>query len=137
MRLIADDKGTSAIEFALIVPVFLTFVFGILAYGVYFGAMHSVQQLAADAARASVGGMTNTERAALAQAFVTNAASRYAFIVPAKIQTTAQAMQGDPNSFEVSVRYDSSELPILRFATFIPVPDKTIQRTSVVKRGGF
>lgn len=131
------DAGTSAIEFALIVPVFLTFVAGILAYGIYFGATYSVQQLSADAARASVPGLTNAERKKLATDFVTAAAQRYALIVPAKIVTTADPPPNDANAFEVAVSYDASALPIWNFANFLPLPNKTIRRTSVVKRGGF
>ena len=46
-----NDDGTSAIEFALLAPLFILFLLGMVAYGIYFGASHSVQQIAADAAR--------------------------------------------------------------------------------------
>ncbi len=48
------EDGAAAVEFAIVSPVFLLIVVGILAYGLYFGAANSVQQLAADAARAAM-----------------------------------------------------------------------------------
>ncbi len=65
-----NEDGTAAIEFALVLPVFLVLMLGILAYGIYFAAAHSTAQLAADAARASVAGLNDVERANLAKASV-------------------------------------------------------------------
>ncbi|MBL8581266.1 MAG: pilus assembly protein, partial [Rhizobiaceae bacterium] len=59
---IKEDKATSAVEFAIIAPVFILVLFGLIAYGIYFGASHSVQQLAADAARTAVAGLNAEER---------------------------------------------------------------------------
>ena len=59
-------SGAAALEFAVVLPVFLAVMLGILAYGIYFGAVHSAAQLAADAARASVAGLSDDERAAIA-----------------------------------------------------------------------
>jgi Flp pilus assembly protein TadG len=49
-------SGTAAVEFAILLPFYLFFLLGMLAYGIYFGAAHSVQQLAADAARTAIAG---------------------------------------------------------------------------------
>jgi Flp pilus assembly protein TadG len=54
--------GASAVEFAIIAPVFILMIVGMLAYGIYFGAANSVQQIAADAARTSIAGL-NADRA--------------------------------------------------------------------------
>jgi len=43
-------EGAAALEFAILAPAFLLLGAGMLAYAIYFGAAHSVQQLAADAA---------------------------------------------------------------------------------------
>ena len=56
-RITSDNSGVAAIEFAIVAPIFFLMVFGMLAYAIYFGVVHSVQQLAADAARVSVGGL--------------------------------------------------------------------------------
>jgi len=49
-RFRADAAGTSAVEFAMLAPIFVLLLPGMVAYGIYFGASHSVQQIAADAA---------------------------------------------------------------------------------------
>src|SRR5690606_41507901 len=82
-RAISNTAASSAVEFALIAPVFLLLVFGALAYGIYFVAAHAVQQLAADAARAAVAGLTGTERTALAVAFVAINCGNYGPLLPA------------------------------------------------------
>jgi Flp pilus assembly protein TadG len=61
MRLRSDD-GSSAVEFAILAPVFLLLVFGMIAYAIYFGTAHYIQQITADAARASIAGLDNDER---------------------------------------------------------------------------
>jgi Flp pilus assembly protein TadG len=134
---IENDEGASAVEFAIVLPVFLLIVCGILAYGVYFGATYSVQQLSADAARAAVGGLTNSERKSIADQFIANAGKQYPLLAAAKIVAESGVSDGDPDSFQVSVTYDASDLPILSFAPFVPVPEPTIRRVTVIRRGGF
>ena len=74
-RLAADRNGAGAIEFAIVAPLFLLIVLGLLVYGIYLGSVHSVEQLAADAARASVAGLSDSERIQIAtQHIATNAA---------------------------------------------------------------
>ena len=66
--------GAIAVEFAMIAPVFLMIVFGILMYGSYLAVIHGVQQLAAEAARSSIAGLSETERSSLANAYVSRLA---------------------------------------------------------------
>lgn len=49
-----DQSGAVAVEFVLIAPILLTLLFGIITTGYFMGVSHSVSQLAAGAARASV-----------------------------------------------------------------------------------
>jgi Flp pilus assembly protein TadG len=44
-------RGASAVEFAIVFPLFLFALFGIVMYGAYLAVVHGVQQLAAEAAR--------------------------------------------------------------------------------------
>ena len=39
-RAMAESRGNAAIEFALVAPVFLLFVMGIVSYGGYFWLAH-------------------------------------------------------------------------------------------------
>lgn len=74
-RFARSTAATSAVEFALLSPLYFLLMFGMAAYGIYFGAGHSVQQLAADAARVAVAGLTSQERQTLATDYVARNAS--------------------------------------------------------------
>ena len=49
-----DQAGTAVIEFAIVAPIFVLLVMGMVAYGIYFGASHSIAQISADAARVAL-----------------------------------------------------------------------------------
>lgn len=135
--LVKNIDGASAIEFAIVMPVFLLLLLGIICYGLYFGAAHSTAQLAADAARASVAGLNDIERVRLAHEHVAKNASEYILITPEKISVEAAPLNTDPTQFRVAVRYDAAALPIWHLATLLPLPSTTIERTAVIKRGGY
>lgn len=129
--------GASAIEFAIVLPVFLLIVLGILVYGIYLGSAHSVGQLTADAARASVAGLSDNERIQIATQYVAANASAYPLVDARKITVVAGAKPASPSQFEVTVRFDASDLPIWSVEALVPMPSRTIERTSVIKRGGY
>jgi Flp pilus assembly protein TadG len=131
------QDGASAIEFAIVAPVFLLVVLGILVYGIYLGSAHSVEQLAADAARASIAGLTDAERIQIATQHVIRNAPDYPLLSADKVSVDAGASPTDPTQFRVSVRFDASELPIWAVADFVPMADRIIERSSVIKRGGY
>lgn len=134
---LSNSSGAAAVEFALVTPVFLLFTLSILAYGIYFGAQHSTAQLAADAARASVAGLSDQERADIAVAHVAASAHEYPLLDPEQVMVTAAPAEGDATLFKVSVRYDASSLPIWGMAALLPLPTRVIERTAIIKRGGF
>ncbi len=131
------DAGSAAVEFALIFPVALIFFCGLLAYGLYFGAAHSVQQLAADAARASVSGLNDSERASIASAHVAASGGVYPLLRADRIAVAAHPLAADPSQFEVRVSFNSQDLPIWLLSGLVPLPGKVIERTAVIKRGGY
>lgn len=132
-----NRSGASALEFAIVLPVFLLIVLGILTYGIYLGSVHSVEQLAADAARASVAGLSDSERVQIATQHVTTNAKGYPLLNPSKVEIEAGASPLDASQFRVLVRFDASDLPIWIMAGIVPMPDRMIERTSVIKRGGY
>lgn len=134
---LANKRGTAAVEFALVLPVLLTVLIGIVAYSIYFGAAHSTAQIAADAARASVAGLSDAERSSLALQQVKATAASYPLLKPAGLSASATPLPDDPTSFQVTVAYDARDLPIWGAATFLPLPAQTITRTAVIKRGGY
>lgn len=129
--------GASAVEFALIAPVFLLLVFGAIAYGLYFGAAHSVQQLAADAARAAVAGLSDPERDALARRFIAANGDSYVLIRADLLAIDTVPGTADPDQFIVRLTYDASHLPIWNLYSPLPLPgEQTITFSSTIRHGG-
>jgi Flp pilus assembly protein TadG len=132
-----DRSGVAAIEFAIVGPLFFLVLLGVLIFAVYFGTVHSVQQIAAEAARASVQGLTEEERAALAQNQVNAIVGSYPLIDRNYLTVSAAAAPGDANLFNVRISYDASRSIVFAFEGLIPMPSKTIARSAVVRRGGY
>lgn len=127
-----DRSGASAVEFALILPVLLLLLFGILAYGLYIGTAHSVAQLAADGARSAVGGLTSGERDSLSRSYIAQVAPDFELVHPDQV-TVSTRQTGE--AFRVTVRYDSSALPIWNFGLGLVLPSKIIERSATVLVG--
>lgn len=136
-RIASDNSGVAAIEFAIVAPVFFLMVFGMLAYAIYFGVVHSVQQLAADAARVSVGGITTAERASLVQSNIQNSIVNYPLLDPKRLTVDANPSGTDPNLFAVDLHYDASTNTIFLLEGLVPMPPKVIERQAVIRRGGY
>ncbi|MER8521494.1 pilus assembly protein [Mesorhizobium sp. M0644] len=136
LRKIGDESGTSAVEFALLSPIFILLVLGMVAYGIYFGASNSLQQIAADAARTAIAGLNQTERQALVASFVKNNATGYPFVDSGKLTYQATDSTADGNQFVVSIQYDASNLPIWNLLPSLAMPQTTISRRSTIRIGG-
>ena len=110
IRLLLCRRGASAVEFAMVLPVFLTIVFGIVVFGSYLAVIHGVQQLAAEAARSSVAGMSETERGTLAKSYVSANADTYPLIDKTHLSVNAATSGANANVFVVTVNYDASSM---------------------------
>lgn len=133
---LADRTATAAVEFAIVAPLFVMLMLGMIAYGIYFGASHSIQQIAADAARTAVAGLDQAERQALVAGFISRNADGYAFVDIAKLSVEARDRSRDGNQFEVEVSYDARNLPIWNLLSGLPMPGTTISRSSTIRIGG-
>ncbi|AUC95211.1 MULTISPECIES: TadE/TadG family type IV pilus assembly protein [Bradyrhizobium] len=129
-------SGASAVEFALMLPLFLAFIFGIIVFGSYLAMVHGVQQLAAEAARSSVAGMTNTERNSLATSYVAANASTYPLLVPGNLTVSAAPSPSNANVYVVTVNYNAAGNFIYQLP-FVPAPASTIVRSAAIQYGGF
>lgn len=129
-------NGTSAVEFALLLPLFLAFIFGIIVFGSYLAMVHGVQQLAAEAARSSIAGMTNAERNSLATNYVAANASTYPLLVPSKLTVNAAPSPANANVYIVTVNYNAAGNFIYSLP-FVPSPPTTIVRSAAIQYGGF
>ena len=135
-QLLAHRSGTAAIEFAILTPVYLLMLTGMLAYGLYFGAAHALQQLAADAARTAIAGRDEAERNLLVADFLSRNASAYMLIDPGLLVHSIGDSPADPNQYEVRLSYDASHLPIWNLYPPLPLPSDTIVYGATIRRGG-
>lgn len=120
----------------MLLPVFLTLVFGIVVFGSYLTMVHGVQQLAAEAARSSIAGMSDGERSSIAVGYVTANVGTYPLISATNISVNAATSHSDPNVFVVTVSYDASRMFIYSLP-FVPAPPSTIVRSAAIPFGGF
>lgn len=134
--ILSCKSGAAAVEFAIVAPVFILLMMGMIAYGIYFGAAHSVQQLSADAARTAIAGLNAAERETLALRFIDLNAGGYAFIDSDAIEVTVNDNPDDAQQFVVSVSYNAENLPIWGLFTDLPLPGKVISRKSTIRIGG-
>jgi Flp pilus assembly protein TadG len=136
-KFLAARDGAIAVEFAMIAPVFLMILFGIIMYGSYLSVVHGVGQLAAEAARSSVAGLSESERSTLANSYITGNVNSYPLIDPAHLTINAATSGSDANVFVVTVNYDASGMFIYSLPTFVPAPSSTIVRSAAIPRGGY
>ncbi len=126
--------GTAAVEFAILSPLLLLLLLGIVAYGGYFLMAHSVQQLANDAARAALPGLSDTERKQLATQSLANELPTYGFLDPRLVQL---GYTDQSQVMTVNIAYDASASPLWALNGVIPMPPTAIVRAASVQVGGY
>ena len=105
---------------------------GMLGYGQYFLIAHSAQQLANDAARATISGMSPAERLSLANAAMASELPNLPSITANNATlTVTEALP----SVTVHVRVDASAIGLFR-VNLLPMPSSTIDRSAVIQQGG-
>lgn len=133
-RFTASRAASAAVEFAIVGPVLLLLMSGIFTYGGYFLTAHTVQQLANDAARASIAGLDDTERLALARESTRAGVANQRFMrgAPPKVE-----LSRDGRTISVVVSYDASNDLYWAFESLIPTPSHNISRRSAIRIGGY
>ena len=134
---VADRRGVSAIEFAILSPIFFGLLFGIVTFGIHFGAANSVQQLCGDVARAAVAGVDEEERVAIATAFVEDNAGKYILLRREFITVDVADSPTEPQQFDVRLDYDASHLPTIIWTQMFDRPPPVISSVATVRHGGF
>lgn len=130
--LVASEHGVALIEFALVAPVFLMILMGIVAYGGYFWRAHSLQQIANDAARTALPGLTASEREGLARDIVAREMEPLAGLPASRATVTVHEAK---DVLTVTLVYDASNDAFLKLG-LVPLPDKQIKRTAAIALGG-
>ncbi|MDH2380867.1 TadE/TadG family type IV pilus assembly protein [Bradyrhizobium sp. CER78] len=129
-------SGASAVDFALLLLLFLAFIFGIVVFGSYLAMVHGVQQLAAEAARSSIAGITDSERSSLATNYVAANASTYPLLVSGNLSVSAASSPSNANVYVVTVNYNAAGNFIHKLP-FVPAPSATIVRSAAIQYGEF
>jgi Flp pilus assembly protein TadG len=135
LRATKSDSGAAAVEFAIVCPLLIYFLITVLYFGLYIGIAHSVQQLAADSARASIAGLGDPERRQLTIDYVSAAAPGYFGIESDYLEVDYEPSAS--NAGRVTLTYDASSYLSWYPQSFIPLLDTTITRDAVVRTGGF
>ncbi|WP_249276539.1 TadE/TadG family type IV pilus assembly protein [Sphingomonas baiyangensis] len=120
------------VEFALLAPLLIVLLMGMLAFGQYFLVAHSLQQLANDAARATVAGLDAAERDALARGSVAHGLARLAI---ADAQAITTEVDEEAGRVIVTLAADTRALSLLRAAA-VPLPGPVIERRAIARAGG-
>lgn len=123
-----------AVEFALIGPLFVILLIGLVVYGGWFWMAQGVQHLAAEGARAAVAGLDVAERDRLARAAVTETATAATILTPARLSV---AVTDTEREIRVTVSYDAAGEPIMALGGLVPSPPTTIERAAAVRVGGY
>ncbi|MEZ0495676.1 TadE/TadG family type IV pilus assembly protein [Sphingomonas sp. IW22] len=127
--IIVDRCGATLVEFALLAPILLILLLGILAYGQYILTAHTLQQLANDAARAAIVGRSQDERHALARESVAEGLSGTALAHPDAVDTDVEERGG---RIHVALSVDTRELALVRSA-MVRMPDPVLVRRAVAE----
>ncbi len=132
--LIRDRRATSAVEFALIAPFLLLIVAAILAYGSIFATSLSLQQIAAETARATIGGLSDTERKTLAETKLAAIADDYPLLDVSKVSFVFDAGTGSELS-RVTLFYDMANHPAYALDKLLPLPGSPISYSLIITDG--
>lgn len=138
LKYLRKDDGIGAIEFALVVPLFMTFTFGLIVYGFYFATLIGLEQAASEGARAAVRGLTNAERITLAGDAVDRTLDNYGGLIDqAFVTRNIEVDPVNPGLFRVELTYDFNAGPFGDLAAFVPLPAGGPNVETIVSNGGF
>jgi Flp pilus assembly protein TadG len=129
-----DPRGSMAVEFAILGPVLTLMLVGIMAYGGVFWISHSLQELANDMARSTVGGLSSSERLNLALATYQSETPTYAGLDPSAL---TPGVSDNGQIVTARVTYDGSRSVFWSFRELLPMPSPLITRQATIQLGGY
>lgn len=122
-RLAQSERAAAIVEMALVLPLFLALVMGILVYGQYFLLAYSVQQAANDGGRAAIVGIDAADRKAIAIRAVDRSMQSIGGFNPA---TRNVAVTETAGAVTVAVTYTVPPTSFIR-SSFVPSPGNVIR----------
>jgi len=134
MALRRRTSGSAAIEFALVGPLLILMLVGMVVYGGWMWVAQSVQTLATESARAAIGGLDAAERVRLAEAFVAAEAEEGAGLSRDHLTVVVDS---DAEAIRVRIVFDARDHWVMMMSGLLPSPPAMIERTAVVRTGGY
>lgn len=114
-----DRRGAAIVEMALVLPLLLALLMGMLVYGQYFMLAHSVQQAANDGARAAIVGLDAADRSAVATRAVARSLQAVSGAHSVAVSETSEAIT-------VAVTFTAPPDSFLR-SSLVPSPTNVIR----------
>ncbi|MBH0112870.1 pilus assembly protein [Novosphingobium sp. YJ-S2-02] len=132
-RFSQDRRGAIVVEAALALPILITLLLGVITYGGWFMAAHSLQQVANEAARAAVAGLDAGERRQIVDTTVASGVLQTGTL-DASLVTVRTGIEDQ--YYRVTLVYDISRAAMFE-NSFIPLPGNTIARDATVQLATF
>lgn len=128
-RFIRDRDGAVLVEAAFALPILIMLLLGVVTWSGWFMAAHSLQEVANEAARASLAGMDAADRQAIVQQTVNRSVLQTGTLQP-ELVSVSTGLSDD--YFRVTLSYDLTKSQIFR-NSLVPLPGTTIQRDALVR----
>jgi Flp pilus assembly protein TadG len=134
-----DQRGAAMVEFALIVGIFVTVIYGLVYFGMAIATKQRVTNAAAEAARSAVGAADDTAAKSAAVSRVTSALGtangRYTIGPdPAGPRIAACTASGSAKCITVTVTWDWKNHPVVPEAPGLGlVPINKFESTAIVQ----
>lgn len=133
-RLLRDERGSVAVEFAFIAAIFLAILFGTISYGIQFATRIALSYAVTEGGRAAVAGLDDAERTQRATDAVYEVIDAYGPLIDRGGVSLLDPDWRDMDVGrvgEIAIEYTDTRFS---FLPFIPTPQETIrvQTTFVV-----
>jgi Flp pilus assembly protein TadG len=132
----SDTEGASALEFAIVAPIFFMLVFGILVYGYYFASISMLNHIAYESARATITGLSDDERNTLALARADELISGLGGFVDKNAVEVDAASDGD-GIYAVTVHYRFDALGLIGASSLLALPPMEQTIRVEMSHGGY
>jgi Flp pilus assembly protein TadG len=115
-----DDHATTAVEFAIVMPMLFAVMFGLIGFGVQFATRIALTYAATEGGRAAVAGLDDSERQSLAETAIANTLAALSPLVDSSkaAVTVDLSQESSDEKITISIAYSDD-----RFATLPFLPD--------------
>ena len=126
-------EGASAVEFAILAPLVVLLLFGIVVYGLLFASHLSLMHLSDETGRSTIAGLSTSERAALAEEYFDARLNNYPLLDQAAAELDVVS---DGRFTTIVITYNFESHPIYALKDFIPLPGSSATYTQTIRDGG-